>query len=195
MRVTVLEHPINRGLGAALQTGIQFTLGHSEKDDYIFTMDADCTHHPKYIFQMVHMMNQGYDLVVASRYAQGGKEVGVSFFRKLLSHGARWCYHLFLPSIPLKDFSCGYRGIRSVVLQKTLTRWGDHLFESQGFACTGELMLKMLPNTEPQRVAEIPFELHYEQKKGQSKMPALKTVIGTLLLLVHARRWFRETGE
>jgi dolichol-phosphate mannosyltransferase len=192
IEVTVLEHESNRGLGAALSTGISFILERCHDDDFIFTLDADCTHHPRYIFQLLNRLNQGFDIVVASRFVPGGKEVGVRFFRRLLSHGAGWCYRLFLPSLPLRDFSCGFRGIRASILRKTYLHWNRRLFEAPGFACTGELMLKMLPHTQPHRVTEIPFELHYEQKGGKSKMPALQTILGTLMLLMRARRWFRK---
>lgn len=187
--VTILEHETNRGLAAALHTGIAFILNRCGEEDWIVTLDADGTHHPKYIFALAEKLETGYDIVVASRYAAGGKEVGVRTFRKWLSHGARMSYRLCFSRWPIRDFSCGFRGMRASVLRKTVAQWQEKLFEAPGFACTGELMLKMLAHTTLDRVTEIPFELHYEKKGGKSKMPALKTVLGTLRLILRARRW------
>ncbi len=189
IQVTVIDHETNQGLSAALFSGITFILERCSKDDFIFTLDADCTHHPRYIFQLLEKLKEGYDIVVASRYAPGGKEVGVNFFRRILSHGARRCYQFLFPNLPIRDFSCGFRGVRAKILQRTYEHWSEQLFESPGFACTGELMLKMLPHTNQERITEIPFELHYEEKSGTSKMPALKTILGTLSIILRARKW------
>ncbi len=187
IKVSLLEHDTNWGLGAALFTGIQYILNRCEDTDEIITLDADGTHHPRYIFQLVKQIEAGYDIAVASRYAQGGKEIGVNWYRKLLSHGARRLYGFCFAGWPLRDFSCGFRAIRAETLRRTVDQWNEKLFETPGFACTGELMLKLLAHTSPERVTEIPFELHYECKEGVSKMPALKTILGTLKLLLKAR--------
>ncbi len=195
IQVTVLDHAQNAGLGAALRTGIDFALTHGGNRDFAITLDADGTHHPRYIFQIVDRLEQGADIVIASRYVAGGKEYGVSGFRKILSHGARTTYHWFLPNIPIQDFSCGFRGFSLSILKATVNCWGERLFEAPGFACTGELMLKALAHTTPDKVTEIPFELHYEAKKGDSKMPTFRTILGTLALLTRARKWLKTSGQ
>lgn len=192
IQVTLLQHERNQGLAAALRTGLDFILEQGNKEDWIVTLDADRTHHPRYIFALVDKLQSGFDVVVASRYAPGGREYGVSLWRKLLSHGARRVYHLAFSRIPLRDFSCGFRGFSYTALRAVKDRWGEHLLESEGFSCTGELMLKTLAHVQPARTAEIPFELHYEQKAGASKMPAFKTIWGTLKLLWKARRWLKR---
>ena len=80
-------------------------------------MDADLTHSPKLIAELRSAMNAEIDVVIASRYAKGGEEIGVSVFRKVLSHGAALVYRLALGRIGIRDFSCGYRMIRWDVLQ------------------------------------------------------------------------------
>lgn len=189
IQVTLIHHEINKGLAAALRTGIDFILRQAQDDDFVITLDADGSHHPKYMVDIVQTLQQNNDIVIASRYAEGGKEIGVSLIRLILSRGSRMCYRLFLPHLNVRDFSCGYRGIRVRVLRQTVERWGERLLESPGFSCTGELMLKMTLHTTPDKITEIPFELHYEDKKGKSKMPAFKTIIGTLNLLLRSRMW------
>lgn len=191
IQVSLLQHERNRGLAAALRTGIGFILQNAREGDWIVTLDADQTHHPRYIFRLVEALQSGNDVVVASRFAPGGKEYGVNPWRKFLSHGARRVYHFCFPQIPLRDFSCGFRGFSYSALKAVSDRWGERLLESEGFACTGELMLKTIPHVSPGRISEIPFELHYEQKAGKSKMPAFRTVWGTLKLITKARFWLR----
>ncbi len=195
LSVTLLEHTSNQGLAAALFTGLTHILNQCGDEDILVTMDADNTHSPRYIPELIQQLHHGHDIVIASRFAPGGKEMGVNPFRKLLSHGARWVYHLAFPSIPIRDFSCGYRAFRASILKQTYHRWGNRLLEAPGFSCTGELMLKSLAFTSPERITEIPFELHYERKGGSSKMPTLDTILGTLSLIRNARQWITEGQE
>jgi dolichol-phosphate mannosyltransferase len=194
IEVVQFIHEQNRGLAAALNTGIGHICRTAKDSDMVITMDADRTHPPLYIHDLLNQLRAGFDIVVASRYAPGGHEYGVSTPRLILSRGARICYKMFFPQIPLHDFSCGFRGFKAQVLRDTCEQWGNLLFETQGFACTGELMLKMIPNTTSDKVTEIPFDLHYERKGGTSKMPALITIVNTLKLLFQARKWQRK-GE
>lgn len=191
LAVELIQHERNRGLAAALETGLEAILSRCGDDDIIATLDADGTHHPRYIVELCQRIQAGSDIAVASRFAEGGVERGVSPVRKLLSRGARAAYHLFRPDIPLRDFSCGFRAFRAGVIRKTVAEWDERLFETPGFTCTGELMLKALPHTRPGAVVEIPFELQYDRKGGDSKMPAFKTIQGTLTLLWRARSWKR----
>ncbi len=193
--VLLLQHERNRGLAGALQTGIAEIVRSGQPGDLVVFMDADLTHSPKLISELRRAVQGDADVVIASRYAEGGQELGVSVFRKLLSHGAAMVYRLALGVDTVRDFSCGYRMIRWDVLKRTYETWGNRLLEATGFSCTGELLLKVLAHTEPARLTEIPFVLHYERKRGQSKMPVWKTVLGTLRLLWAARKYINSNGQ
>jgi dolichol-phosphate mannosyltransferase len=186
--VTLLRHDRNRGLGAALATGIAEIMDSGRPGDVVVTMDADLTHPPRFIADLRAAMKREVDVVIASRYAKGGKEIGVSLVRRVLSRGAARIYRMVLRQVRVSDFSCGYRMVRWEVLRRTWQTWGDGLFKAAGFSCTGELLLKILGHTQPDRLAEIPFILHYERKRGASKMPTWRTIRGTLRLLLAARR-------
>lgn len=186
--MALLQHDRNRGLATALTTGITEIMDSGQPGDVVVTMDADLTHSPRFIADLRSTMSSEMDVVIASRYAEGGKEVGVSVLRHVLSRGAAVVYRLALRRVGVSDFSCGYRMIRWDVLRRTWQAWGDRLFEAAGFSCTGELLLKILGQTEPGRLTEIPFVLHYERKRGESKMPTWRTIRGTLALLLAAHR-------
>ena len=97
IQTTLIDHPRNQGLSAALKTGIDFILQNGADDDIVITLDADGTHKPVYMFKLAHKLSEGFDVVVASRYAAGGREIGVNFYRHILSMGARCAIKPFSP--------------------------------------------------------------------------------------------------
>ena len=66
-QIRIVSYHPNRGLGHALQMGIAKARGR-----VIVTMDADLAHHPKYVSTLVDISDQGHDLVIGSRYFEGG---------------------------------------------------------------------------------------------------------------------------
>ncbi len=74
------------GLGSAYIDGFKKTSG-----DYVIIMDADLSHHPKYIPEMIkEMRTTNSDIVLGSRYIEKGGIYGWSFFRKLTSRVANF---------------------------------------------------------------------------------------------------------
>lgn len=185
--VHVVSHPQNLGLGGALLTGFQTILSkRPDKDDVIITMDTDNTHDPAYIPDMVKKLRDNQlNLVVASRYAEGGHEYGVPFHRKLLSRAASIFYRWFYRTPGVSDYTCGYRAYRVEAILRAFEKFGDRFVEEKGFPATGEILLKI--RAMGNRMGEIPFSLHYENKHTPSKMPKIKTVISTLRILFKYR--------
>lgn len=180
--VEVIVHPENRGLGGGLLTGLRKASETSGPEDAVVTMDADNTHDPRYVIDLRRRMKEAdLDVVVASRYAGGGREVGVSSYRKVLSHGASWTYRLFFRTAGLRDYTCGYRMFSARVLQRAFGQYGDRFIEETSFAATGEIILKLRRLTE--RFGEIPFVLRYDMKHAKSKMSKFRTVVRTLCVL------------
>lgn len=74
------------GLGTAYIHGMQFATG-----DYIIIMDADLSHHPKFIPKFIELQQKhDYDLVSGTRYVGDGGVYGWDFKRKLISRGANY---------------------------------------------------------------------------------------------------------
>jgi dolichol-phosphate mannosyltransferase len=180
----VESHEQNRGLGQAILTGIQASLRLStQADDVMVFMDADNTHSPAYIPQMAaKVWEEGYDVVIASRFREGSKEVGVPLFRRVLSRGARLLFQLFLKLPEVRDYTCGYRAYRAELLRTAWRKYGESLITRQGFACTDELLVKL--STLTKRMTEIPFVLRYDKKRNRSKLPLMRTVWETLKMLI-----------
>lgn len=184
--VTLIRHQQNQGLGEALRTGFMAALRESSEHDVIVTMDADNTHPPEMIPVMEEKLAGGLDLVVASRFADGGQEVGLSLYRKILSRGAGLLMTAFFHLDGVKDYSSGYRAFRAGFLAKGLAEYGPHLIESGGFAVSVEILLKL--SALGPRCGEVPLILRYDRKCGRSKMPVLKTILGYISLIFKLKR-------
>jgi dolichol-phosphate mannosyltransferase len=175
LALEVVPHGRNRGLGAALRTGLAAALERAGDDDVIVTMDADNTHDPSIVPEMYRRMtDQPADLVIASRYAPGGREVGLTRLRQVLSRGASFLLALTAPVRGARDYTCGYRMYRASMLRQAAKLWGDALVEEAGFTCMAELLLKL--GRGGARVAEAPLVLRYDLKEGASKMKMMRTI-------------------
>jgi len=189
----VLTHSVNRGLGAAMRTGIGDLIERAAPTDCIITKDADNSQDPALVVLMAAEIAAGYDVVIASRYQPGGAEIGLALHRRLLSRGAGTLFQWFCPIPGVRDFTCGYRAFRASTLRRA---WCLHeptggLIESPGFACTPELLLKVARVTD--RITEIPLVLRYDLKAGQSKMRVWHTARGNLDIVLRIRRLRAES--
>ena len=183
-----INHKVNMGLGSALETGILHVINTLPECTYIVVMDCDNTHDPKFIVPMVERMQaeQMQDVVIASRYRKGSKVFGVPFYRYFLSYGARFLYTLTLGVQNVRDYTCGYRLYRVSALQRAHEAFSSTLIDEKGFSCMVELLYKMFLSGS--RFTEIPFDLHYEDKLGQSKMHVTKTAVSSLSLIRKLRK-------
>ncbi len=185
LNITLVNHEKNMGLGQAVQTGIKEALSQANQNDIIVIMDADDTHDVKLIEQMVTKIEKGADIVIASRFVQGGNDESAPPFRRLLSRGASVVFKTILPLNKVNDFTSGYRAYRSTLLKSASINWGETLIMEQGFACMVELLLK-LRHWDP-KIVEVPFFLRYDRKLGASKLKLFKTLLQYLKLGIRDR--------
>ena len=193
LQLTVAAHETNRGLGAALKTGFSRGSVLVGRDGVLVGMDADNTHDPAVIPSMLKRLDDGYDVVIASRYAPGGEEVGLSLLRSILSRGASTTLRLFLPVKGARDYSCGYRAYRGSVLARAFEVHGDDLITETGFVSSAEVLLKLAYL--PSRVAEVPLVLRYDLKGGASKMNITDTIRRYLRMITAGRKALRNRGD
>jgi dolichol-phosphate mannosyltransferase len=177
----LLDHGKNKGLGQAILTGLRRASALVADDDIIVTMDADNTHDPKLIEDMVERIRAGKDVVIASRYKEGGEEIGVSWLRHVFSWGASFLLRLFFPIKGVKDYTCGYRAYRGAVLHQAWDVYHDRFIEESGFTCMAEILIKLCRL--PVQFDEVPLILRYDSKSGRSKMKILLTTSRYLALI------------
>jgi dolichol-phosphate mannosyltransferase len=200
MPVHVITHKLNRGLGETIRDGFEWAAEVSKPDDIIIRMDCDDTHEPKYIIEMVKKINEGYDVVITSRFQPGAKSLGVGGYHNFISTSANRLMKLFFPIKGVWEYSCGYRAYRAIFIKEAIRIFGNNFIELKGvgFTCTLEKILKLrMMNA---KMIEIPFTLRYDQKKSPSKMVSSITTIGYIVLTLKniypwgdtAKGWHKE---
>jgi len=159
-RLHVMHRAGKLGLGTAYIEGFGWGLARGFR--YLFEMDADGSHDPKYLPQMLALAEDGADVVVGSRYVPGGGTENWSLVRRLISRGGG-LYARTVLGVDLRDLTAGFICWRSAALEKidlaTIT--------SNGYGFQIEMKYRALKNH--LRVVETPIKF-IDRRVGQSKM-------------------------
>jgi dolichol-phosphate mannosyltransferase len=197
MPLEVLDHEVNRNVGAAFRTGLTEACRRAAADDVIVTIEGDNTNDPSIVLALLRKLDEGFDVVVASRYRQGGCFQGFPFKRRLCSHGVNTMLRVMYPIRGIRDYSIFYRAYRAAVLQKALARYGRDFIESVGFVSNAEMLIKLRPFGI--RGAEVPLRYLYDRKAGASKMRVGRTILEYFEFFRRLRRthrkYFRTVGS
>ncbi|MDF2531562.1 MAG: glycosyl transferase family 2 [Clostridia bacterium] len=185
--ISYINHPQNLGLGNAMNTLLQYAVKNLDDQDVLITFDADNTHNPNIIPNMIDMLFlKNLDIVIASRFTKGGKEIGLSRIRKIYSRGAMVFCRLVFHIHNVKDYSCGYRAYHIGFLKKLIEQYGGKVLNSKGFECMVEILAKA--GKIGVKAGEYPLVLEYNLKEGQSKMNVKKTIMGYMRLALKVRK-------
>jgi len=182
--IEVIRHKINRGLGETSRDLFEFAAETSDPDDILIRMDCDDTHEPKFIPAMVEKLNEGFDVVIASRFQSGGGQFGVTSYRGFISYCANFFMKVFFPIKGIREYSCGFRAYKAGIIQEAISQYRDNFIQLKGlgFTCTLEKIIKL--KLLGARFAEVPFTLHYNQKLSDSKMVSSITTLGYMVMVL-----------
>jgi dolichol-phosphate mannosyltransferase len=159
-RVHVLHRPAKNGLASAYIAGLQLTL--KLMATRIIQMDADFSHSPTYIATMLEK-SEHYDVVIGSRYIQGGAVAAEwELWRKWLSRVAN-AYARTITGLTVRDTTAGFRCFRREVLLEIPFKE----IRSQGYAFCIELTC--MCQKRGYRICEIPIVFE-ERALGRSKL-------------------------
>ncbi len=118
-RMHCLHRQGKLGLGTAIVAGMKYGIEHGY--DYVLNMDADFSHHPRYLPNLLAGMNlqgeQEIDVMIGSRYVPGGGVQGWPLRRHLMSRGVN-LYARWLLWLKPHDISGSYRCYRTSLLKK-----------------------------------------------------------------------------
>lgn len=113
-RLFLKVRKLKEGLGKAYIDGFNWAL--EKKYDFIFQMDADFSHNPENLIEMLFKLKNGIDVIIGSRYIKGTNVVNWPLSRILLSKFASF-YVNTITGMPIKDPTSGYVGFRRDVLK------------------------------------------------------------------------------
>ncbi len=178
-RVSVIHRDGKLGLGTAYIAGFRQALAGGM--DLICTMDADFSHHPRYIPAMVAKIEEGYDLVIGSRYVRGGGAQGCTLMRILLSWGAN-AFARSMLGLHAHDTTAGFRCYR----REVLAGMDLEAIKASGYS----FLIEMLYRVQRQgwRVGEVPI-IFENRRLGKSKISRNEVfrALGTVFRLTPSR--------
>lgn len=173
--VKVAVRKNERGLASAVVHGILNTTGQR-----VLVMDADLQHPPEVIPSLLKAAADGADIVVASRYVEGGGCQEWSLFRKLVSRVSTIIAHVFLPPTrPVKDPMSGFFMFDRKVVENAR-------LQPRGY----KILLEILMEGEFQKAIEVPFTF-VTRDEGESKLNTRQQIE----YLRHIYSLMRRKGE
>ena len=160
-RLDLLRRAEKQGLGPAYIEGFKFALALGA--DLVIQMDADLSHQPKYIPQLLEQARL-FDIVIGSRYAAGGSvDAGWGPLRKLLSWWANRLYTPAILGVPIRDATGGFR----IYQRDCLIGMDLDKVKANGYVFMVELAY--VAHRLAYRIGEIP--IHFpDRQHGASKM-------------------------
>ena len=181
-QVNVLHRAGKLGLGTAYIAGFKYAVEHGY--DAAFEMDADFSHDPRYLPDFLQKIENA-DLVIGSRYVEGGDTPNWSLLRRFISGGGN-IFARFMLGIPVHDCTAGYRCYRRQVLESIEL----DTIESQGYAFQVELVYRVYKHGF--KIVETPI-IFMDRRVGKSKMS--RTIFLEGLTWVIRTRFARPSGK
>jgi dolichol-phosphate mannosyltransferase len=159
-RVGLLSRSGKQGLGTAYIAGFRTALANGAS--FIFEMDADFSHDPCYLPQLLDAAETHYDLVIGSRYVRGGGTTDWGLVRQFISRGGN-IYAAIILGLPVADSTGGFRCYRRQVLETLKLE----SVRSNGYSFQIEMVYRTL--RAGFRVGETPI-IFPDRRVGKSKM-------------------------
>eukprot|EP01084_Bolivina_argentea_P217665 369515_1 len=157
-RIILLKREKKLGLGTAYVAGLKKATG-----NFIIIMDADFSHHPKYIPKFIEKQQIGdYDIVTGSRYIESGGVCGWGFERKLVSRGANFLAITALDPGNLSDLTGSFRLYKRNVINNIINK-----IVSKGYTFQMEIIVRA--KAMRYTIAEVPI-IFVDRIFGYSKL-------------------------
>lgn len=147
------------GLGSAYKRGFKEAI--NKKAEVVVTMDADLSHDPKDIPKMLKILRDK-DVVIGSRFIDGGGIVGFTIWRRLLSGAAQGLCRFFL-RLKVYDSTSGFRAYKTKVLNNIKVS----KIKSEGYSYLIEAIIRC--QKKDFKIAEIPI-IYLNRTRGKSKI-------------------------
>jgi dolichol-phosphate mannosyltransferase len=182
-RIHVLHRAGKQGLGTAYLAG--FAWGLEQEYEYLFEMDADLSHDPKYLPGFLEALDRGADLVIGSRNVPGGDVEGWGPVRRFISKGGS-LYSRSILGLEVRDLTSGFKGFKREVLETI----GLDRVQSEGYSFQIELTYRAV--LKGFRVVESPI-VFVDRRAGQSKMSG--SIFVEAIWMVPRLRWNADRGR
>jgi dolichol-phosphate mannosyltransferase len=160
------------GLGTAIVAGMRYAMEHGY--DCVISMDADFSHHPRYLPALVTGMRR-YDVMIGSRYIAGGGTVNWPLVRRMISGGVNALSRVLM-RLPARDTSGGFRCYRVDKLRQTRL---DNLL-STGYSFQEEMLFRC--RLAGCRIGETPIV--FEDRRAGASKADLREAVSSLATIL-----------
>ena len=160
--LNVIHLPVNLGIGGAVQTGYKYA--YENNYDIAIQMDADGQHDAKYISALIQKVEEGYDLVIGSRFIekQGFQS---TFARRMGINLYSFIIKLFTKKV-IKDTTSGYRAVNSKIIKMFARNYPVDYPEPETNAYIAKNNFK---------IVELPMEMK-TRDTGSSSITPIKSI-------------------
>ena len=156
-RVSVIHRYEDRGRGYAGVVGFKYCL--EQGCHYVMEMDADFSHNPRHIPELLALAPM-HDVVIGSRRTAGGGESGRGFIRRIITSLAGLYLRTVLGILRVKDVTSGFRCFSRSALEEI----GLDRLRARG----PEIVTEMLFHARRMQIAEVPIRFE-NRRAGSSK--------------------------
>ena len=171
-QISVMHRTGKEGLGPAYIAGFRCAMDCNY--DVVVQMDADGSHQPEHLPELLAALEAGADGVIGSRWVPGGRTVNWPKSREILSRGGN-AYARIMLGLDIKDATGGYRAYRTTALRAISL----DTVESAGYCFQIDLTRRLIHAG--QRIVEVPITF-VERELGASKMS--RAIVGEAFLRV-----------
>lgn len=159
--ISLIERPAPRGIGSAYVDGFSHAIKNFNPT-HLGEIDADLQHPPEVLMQLSDAATKGIDVVVASRYVEGGGAADWTFGRRLVSRAANLLTRIFL-RLPVRDSTSGFR----ILSRRAVNALFDYKVSSKGYSFQVESLYAY--KKARMTFAEIPYNFEI-RKSGKTKL-------------------------
>ncbi len=190
-QVKILPPQNSRGLGLAYKRIFLDVVSNCADDDLVISLDADNTHKPEQISEMLeHFKKNNLDVLVASRFCDKSVMAEFPLYRKFISKFTSiLLQNLFsvrrISGEKLQDFTSGYRIYKVKKLKKLFALQKNDFICEPEFTYTCELLIKL--SRIDCRIDEIPISYDYGKKVGASKLRIIRNFYRLIILLIRLK--------
>jgi dolichol-phosphate mannosyltransferase len=179
--IDIVTHKVNEGIGQVFLSGLKRSVDIAGDRDVIIIIEADCTNEPSVMPGMFKKINEGYDVVVGSRYCRKGKYYNFPIGRYILSKGANSLLKSLFFIRGIKDYTIFFRDYKASILKRAFLEYGNNFIKTNTFVANAEILIKL--NRIGIKATEVPLVYNYGLKKGKSGMKIIKTLKEYLIFI------------
>jgi glycosyltransferase involved in cell wall biosynthesis len=189
----VITTAVNMNVGAVFSAGIAKALSMAKDSDVLVIMESDGTSSLDILTTLTGgITKKKQDVVIASRYQEGGGYRRFPLARRIFSWGANRAMKHYFPIAGVYDYTIFYRAYRVGIIRAAVKAYGMFgLIQSRGFVANAELLVKL--SLFSQKISEIPFVYDYGKKKGSSKIGVVRTIAEYVLVVTYLSEIVRKT--